>query len=492
MLDAAEAVPHSLSKAAYNRALPRLRERLLNAQFALSRQSRSTLLVLLAGIDGGGRSETANTLNAWMDPRHIRTVAFAKPRCEEREHPSAWRYWRALPARGGIGIFTGAWYAGAFRAVADGDHDEFARTLGDIRDLETMLAHDGVLLLKIWIHLAADEAAARVAELRQQRWRLDPLARTEKDIARYFARREQWNELLRTTSTRAAPWFVVNGADPQYRELAIGKLVLSGLLRAAQPPVPSAPTHARTRKVKSGTASDSPLQSLDMSATLSEQAYDAELREWQHRLAKHARRKRFGKRSLILAFEGADAAGKGGAIRRVTGALDARQYINVPISAPDEEERRYPWLWRFWRHVPATGGITIFDRTWYGRVLVERVEGLCDVDDWHRAYAEIDRFERQLSDAGVIICKFWLQVTKAEQLARFHARAHTPYKRFKITADDWRNRRRWDAYQQAVTDMVQHTSTPDVPWTLVASDDKRHARIEVLKSIVARLDETLG
>jgi polyphosphate:AMP phosphotransferase len=350
-----------------------------------------------------------------------------------------------------------------------------------------------VLLLKVWIHLSEKAARQRIDALRDERWRLDPLARTEKNIARYFDKRDVWEHVLRETSSVAAPWYVVDGADPQYREFAIGKLVLAALRRAVLPPgnVPApaaarAPHAASKVDVRGGS-----LHALDLDHSIPAREYDEALTMWQHRLARHTRRKRFGRHSLILVFEGADAAGKGGAIRRVTGSLDARQFVSVPIAAPTDDERRYPWLWRFWRHVPPRGGITIFDRSWYGRVLVERVEGFCTVADWRRAYAEINQFETQLHEGDAIVCKFWLQVSKAEQLRRFRARALTAFKHFKITPDDWRNRRRWDDYQQAVGEMVERTSTPLAPWTLIGANDKRYARVQVLKTIVERLDQAL-
>ena len=192
-----------------------------------------------------------------------------------------------------------------------------------------------------------------------------------------------------------------------------------------------------------------------------------------------------------MVFEGVDAAGKGGAIRRVTGALDARQYVSIPVAAPTDEERLYPYLWRFWKNVPPLGGITIFDRSWYGRVLVERVEGYCSVSDWMRAYDEINQFEEQLTQGGAIVVKFWLQIGKAEQLRRFRAREHTPFKRFKITAEDWRNRKKWNEYEHAVCDMVDRTSTEIAPWTLVEAEDKYYARIKVLKTINDSLKRSL-
>jgi polyphosphate kinase 2 (PPK2 family) len=194
----------------------------------------------------------------------------------------------------------------------------------------------------------------------------------------------------------------------------------------------------------------------------------------------------------VLVFEGVDAAGKGGAIRRVTAALDARQYVTVPVAAPTDEERAHPYLWRFWRHVPPFGGITIFDRSWYGRVLVERVEGYTTVADWMRAYDEINQFEEQLTEGSAVVVKFWLQISKQEQLRRFRAREKVAFKQFKITPEDWRNRKKWDAYEKAVCDMVDRTSTEIAPWTLVEAEDKKYARVKVLKTIVKRLEAALG
>jgi polyphosphate kinase 2 (PPK2 family) len=230
------------------------------------------------------------------------------------------------------------------------------------------------------------------------------------------------------------------------------------------------------------------IRDLDLSRRLSSRAYPVQLEKWQGELARLSRHKRFAERSLVVAFEGIDAAGKGGAIRRVTGALDARQYVTVPIAAPTDEELAHPYLWRFWRSIPPRGGITLFDRSWYGRVLVERVERLRPPGEWMRAFAEINQFEEQLTQGGVIVVKFWLQISKAEQLRRFRAREHTPFKRFKITSDDWRNRKHWNDYEVAVCDMVDRTSTLLAPWTLVEAEDKLYARIKILKTIVHRIE----
>jgi polyphosphate kinase 2 (PPK2 family) len=204
------------------------------------------------------------------------------------------------------------------------------------------------------------------------------------------------------------------------------------------------------------------------------------------------RNPRFKDRSLVCAFEGADAAGKGGAIRRIAAAMDARQYQVIPVAAPTEEERGQPYLWRFWRHLPRKAHVAIFDRTWYGRVLVERVEGFCSENDWLRAYTEINDFEHELADSGVIVVKFWLQISQAEQLRRFKEREKIEFKRFKITQEDWRNREKWDAYQQSICDMVERTSTGNAPWTLVEANDKNFARVKILRTLCERLERELA
>ncbi|MBS0319944.1 MAG: polyphosphate:AMP phosphotransferase [Proteobacteria bacterium] len=490
MLEIAE-VGRTISERAYKRALPDLREALLAAQFDLAKAARGPLLVLLAGIEGGGRSETANRLTAWMDPRHIRTMAFGPRTPEEDAHPIAWRYWRALPARGTIGLFMNAWYREVARYHGrPNGYARFEYLLDEIRRHETMLAADGFLILKLWFHLSPEAAATRLEELQQDRNRLEPVGRARKAMDAYFARRAVWEELLRQTSTPHAPWHIVEGADPRYRDLATGRLVLDALRAAAAPRARRAAP--RATRVGAASIGITLLDTLDLDARMTDAQYDDALPALQQKLARLTRRKRFRKHALVLVFEGVDAAGKGGAIRRVTGALDARQYQIVPVSAPNEEEKLYPYLWRFWRHVPRKGGITLFDRSWYGRVLVERVEGYCTPADWHRAYGEINQFEENLVAGDIVICKFWLQVSKGEQLARFRSRQKTAFKQFKITADDWRNRKRWADYRAAANDMIERTSSEIAPWTLVAADDKRCARVQVLQTIVDRLDAALG
>ena len=491
MLESAE-LGHRTSKRVYAREEPKLREALLNAQFDLSQSGRGPVLVILSGVEAGGRGETANKLTEWMDPRHIRVVAFGERTPEELAHPPAWRYWNALPARGRVGIFMNAWYheAGLARAQGRIGDDALHAGLESIREQEQMLTDEGLVLVKFWIHLSKAAQKKRLEELDadpRTSWRV-----TSADWEAYklYAKRHDvWEHLLRETSTGFAPWYVVEGADARYRALTVGKILLDAMRSALARK--EAPRHAITPTTPSVVDNVKLIRDLDLTKRLSDKEYDRALEKQQGRLAKFARHKRFPKHSLVLVFEGVDAAGKGGAIRRVTGALDARQYVTIPVAAPSEEEKSHPYLWRFWKNAPRLGGIAIFDRSWYGRVLVERVEGYCSVADWMRAYSEINQFEEQLAEGGAIIVKFWLQISKAEQLRRFRARAHTSFKRFKITSDDWRNRKKWNDYERAVSDMVDRTSTEIAPWTLVEAEDKRFARIKVLSTINDRLKMTL-
>ncbi len=291
---------------------------------------------------------------------------------------------------------------------------------------------------------------------------------------------------------RAASEPFIEGADDRYRSLTAGSILLEAIKRRlAGETAPVMQVAPITSALCTNLDGRDVLSTLDLTQKLAKKTYENELAHWQGRLAELARDERFRKHSLVCVFEGADAAGKGGSIRRLVAALDARDYQIVPIAAPTEEERAQPYLWRFWRHIPRKGRVTIFDRSWYGRVLVERVEGFCSEADWQRAYAEINDFEHELQDAGAVVVKFWLQTSRDEQLKRFKEREIIEFKRFKITEEDWRNRDKWDAYQAAVCDMVERTSTGGAPWTLVEANDKNHARVKILRTVCTRLEAAL-
>ena len=484
MFEAAE-VGHKLSKGEYRKIEPKLRAELLEAQFALSKNGRFPVIILISGVRGAGKGETVNLLNEWMDPRYIHTYAFGNPSDEERERPPMWRYWRVLPPKGRIGILFGSWYTAPIidRVFKRSSRGDLARSIEEIRNFEKMLADDGALLLTFWFHLSKPQQRKRLKAIEsnpETRWRI---TRCDWDFFKGYDRFYRISEeTLRETSTAHAPWIVVEGTDPEYRSVMVGLTLLQFLRKRLDEKKPAG-SKAFSAVVVRPVDDVHVLSRLDLSIAVKKEKYEKELRRLQGELALLTRDKRFSAHNVVLVFEGMDAAGKGGAIRRVTAALDARLYHTIPIAAPTDEERAQPYLWRFWRHIPRKGRFTIYDRSWYGRVLVERIEGFCAEADWMRAYSEINEFEEQLVRNGAIIAKFWLQISKEEQHRRFKERERIRFKQFKITPEDWRNRSRWDDYQTAAVDMIERTSTVQAPWTLVESNDKYWARLKILKAL---------
>lgn len=493
MFESAE-LGHKVDKETWQRRLPVLREALLDAQFDLLDSGHTAVVVLIGGVEGAGKGEVVNLLNEWMDPRYIRTEAFGPLTEEERQRPDMWRYWQALPARGKIGILFGSWYTSPVveRVLGNSSAAELDLRVTRIRHFERMLARENVLLVKLWFHLSKKEQKKRFAKLAKNpetAWRVTD---TERKFLKHYDKFSAVSEqVLRETSTGDAPWVVVDGSDSHYRSLTAGELLLTAIRDRLDKGSTAAPPAPAPLLDQQALDERSVINQLDYSLALPKKQYKDELERWQRELNLLSRDKRFRERNCVCVFEGNDAAGKGGAIRRITRSLDARFYRVIPIAAPSEEERAQPYLWRFWRHLPGHGRFTLFDRSWYGRVLVERVEELCAEHDWMRAYSEINEFEEQLVNHGTIIAKFWLAITPEEQLQRFQAREETGYKRFKITAEDWRNRDRWQDYERAVCDMVDRTSTEYAPWTLTEANDKRHARVKVLRTLCQTLEQNL-
>ena len=491
MFESAE-LGHEVDKETFKKEVPLLRAALLDVQYDVLQKKEFPVVILISGVDGSGKGETINLLYSWMDPRHISTLAFSTPSDEEAARPYMWRYWRALPAKGKVGIFAGSWYSQpiADRIAGVMRRAELDEQLDDINRFEAMLVNEGALVLKFWFHLSKDGQKKRLRALEKDprtAWRVTKESYDR--LKTYDKLQDVAGHVLRVTNTAKAPWIIVEGTDDAYRSLTVGRIVLDAMKCRLQQPlqqVPVAPPiiHPIDRK--------NVLSELDLTQKLGKKDYESQLAKYQSRLSELVRDPRFvGKRSLVLVFEGSDAAGKGGSIRRLGAAMDARQYQIIPIAAPTEEERAQPYLWRFWRHLPRTGRVAIFDRSWYGRVLVERVERFCSEPDWLRAYAEINDFEHQLAQAGTVVVKFWLQISAEEQLRRFKERQDTEFKRFKITDEDWRNREKWDEYVSAVCDMVDRTSTGQAPWTLVEANDKNFARVKVLKTLCERLEDAL-
>jgi polyphosphate:AMP phosphotransferase len=496
MFEAAE-TGHKLSKGEFKGIEAQLRADLLDAQYELSRLGKFPVVILISGVRGAGKGETVNLLNAWMDPRHIHTHAFDNPTDEERDRPPMWRFWRALPPKGRIGMLFGSWYTAPIidRVFKRSRPADLLQSLDEIRRFERMLADDGVLLLKFWFHLSKKRQRERLKALEadpQTRWRV---TQRDWDFFQYYDRFYRISEdAVRQTSLAWAPWTVIDGSDPQYRVTAVARTLLEALrarIAAAGGAANGAPAPALPPLVRPSPGDDL-LSRLDLTQSLPKQAFDTALAKQQQRLALLTRHPKFREHHVVAVFEGMDAAGKGGAIRRITGALDARLCRTIPIAAPSDEERAQPYLWRFWRHLPRRGRFTIYDRSWYGRVLVERVEGFCSEYDWTRAYAEINDFAAQLTEHGTIVLKFWLHLSKEEQLRRFRHREETAYRRHKMNHEDWRNRRQWEAYEVAVGDMLALTHRPHSPWHLVPANNKRFARLDILKLSCRQIDAAVA
>ncbi len=510
-----------IPKEEYKHREPILRQELLEAQQELLQARRFPTIVYFIGVDGAGKSQTVNLLNAWMDPRWLATRAYGQPSDEERDRPELWRFWRDLPPKGQIGLFLSAWYSRplldrVYRHISLAEFDE---CLDRISAFENMLADDGALILKFWMHLSRDAQKRRLKALEK-----DPLTRWQikksswdhwRIYDRFMAASER---VIQRTNSAKAPITIVEGVDPCYRSLTVGTLIRNAVRTHLQEmrlkdklhseletkpfaanvdaeipvPAPANETIATPAAIAAQEPILTVLTRLRMDQQLNKPQYRTELKKYQSRLnLLHSKALEKGI-STLLVFEGWDAAGKGGAIRRVTASLDARNYRVRPFAAPNDEEKSHHYLWRFWRHLSRAGRFTIYDRSWYGRVLVERVEGFATEAEWKRAYAEINAFEAELIGHGLILMKYWLHVTKDEQLSRFKAREQTPYKSWKLTDEDWRNRDKWDLYELAVNDMVQYTSTREAPWTLVEANDKRYARIKVLKTLCHKLEQMLG
>lgn len=496
-----------MSKEQYERVLPPLRDALLSAQFRLQKSKAFSLAMIVTGFPTAGRSEIVNQFLEWLDPKHIRVHALEKRRKEARGWPPMRRYWNTLPARGEIAIYFMGWYEdfilpALFSPKKASKHEP--RVIERIRQLERMLPRDRVRILKLHLTVSKETQRQRIASLRSSkltRWRVTPedrwLAKHHDEVARVT------KLCLTATHTQEAPWRVIDGTDPQRRSFAAGNLLLSELDQGFKALAHAPPKHRWPEsqestamqlgsRSRSGVADAASFPTLPPTGEVDDAEYQIELERLQGRFALLTRRSEFQKHGAVFAFEGMDAAGKGGAIRRLTAALDARQYNVVPVSAPNPEEFAHPYLWRFWRHVPDRGEIAIFDRSWYGRVLVERVRDLTVEADWQRAYDEIKEFELQLAEHRIVVHKFWLAVSKQEQLNRFNARDEDKLKRFKVDPEDWANRRFFGAYATAARQMIQRTHTDYAPWTVIEADDKKYARLKVLRTVCEAIEKALN
>ncbi len=473
-----------------------LRTRLLILQYRLLELSEFPVIIDFAGVEGAGKGATVNMLNTWMDPRYLRTIGYRAPNIDEQGRPPYWRFWRDLPPKGRTGLFLSGRYSQPLvRRVYDNIDDlEFDRHLAEIIRFENALVDDGALILKFWMHLSKDQQEERFKELAAdpaQSYRI-----TEED-RRNHERYEDFvavsEQLIIRTNRGRTPWHIIEGADANHRYIRVGEIIEAELSRHldAWERKKAAKTSSPDSNGFIDTGRTTVLDTLDLSLRVPKKTYRELLKQYQARLGELGREAFTRGLSTALVFEGQDAAGKGGAIRRTVWSLDARMVNVQQFAAPTDEERAHHYLWRFWRKLPDAGEVTVFDRSWYGRVLVERAEGFATEDEWRRAYNEINEFENQIVDHGTLLLKFWLAISKDEQLKRFQEREKSPYKHWKLTDEDWRNREQWDAYAQYAHDMIQYTSTSRSPWVLVEGDNKPHARLKEIKTVIDHLEQKI-
>ena len=529
-------IGQKVSREDFNRVAGKLRMEMLRLQDELKSEDFS-VVVLFAGVAGAGKAEALDLINEWMDPRWLLTRAYGPPSDEERERPDYWRYWRDLPPKGQIGLFVGSWYHQPIQdfVYKRSSKAEFAAALNRVAAFERTIAEDGTLVLKFYMHMDKATQKKRMKALEKdplQSWRIG------KQDWQHFKHNDLFEKAaemaLRHTDCEKARWLLVEGNDARFRALTILTTLRDSILahreaRRARRKVVEAlretakakraaelkkieessdvfekESHAAAKKTKAASKKAAvtvtakgqlkPLTILDglnLSLTISDEAYNKALVEARAELGQLCRQAHFGGKSVLILFEGPDAAGKGGAIRRLTAAMDARDYRVIPVAAPTEEERAHHYLWRFWRYLPRAGRIAIFDRSWYGRVLVERVEGFAQAEDWQRAYSEINEFEQELTGRGILLVKFWVHISKEEQYRRFKEREKISYKAWKLTPEDWRNRAKWDDYALAVHEMVERTSLDHARWTLVEGNDKKYARIKVMRTVCKAVSDHL-
>jgi len=487
---------HKISKTEYIKQVPELRERLLSGQFNLSSGS-PPIIIIVEGVDNSSEGEVINRLAEWLDPHGLDITAFGPKTDDELSRPKFWRYWRTLPPKGRIGILSGSWYTGTLIQHAFGKVDDayFERHMRQVARFERMLAEDGAVIIKFWLHMSQKEQKKHFNKIENTSACRSIISKTDDKVFRHYNRFVVSAErAIRLTDTASAPWHIIGAANSHYRDITIGqqiakqleKVVINSATQTNHHTV-SPPAEQQTKNLNQPTV----LDKVDLSLTLNKKEYREQLNTLQKKLNLLSWEAFHHGISLVLLFEGWDASGKGGAIRRITQAIDIRITQVISVAAPTDEEQAHHYLWRFWRHIPRSGRVIIYDRSWYGRLLVERVEGFASENELLRAPAEINEFEEELCEQDRLIMKFWIHIDKEEQLKRFKERENIPYKQHKITDEDWRNRNRWDDYIQAVNEMVIRTSTNYAPWTLVPGNCKHYARIHILEAICHQLEKKL-
>ena len=451
------------------------------------------VILVFEGMGAAGKGVQINRLIQALDPRGFDVYACDRPTEDEQMRPFLWRYWTKTPAKGRIAVFDRSWYRSVQVDRFDGltPEDKLGDAYQDILSFEKQLCDDGTVIMKFFLYIDKDEQKKRFKKLegsKETSWRVtDEDWNRNKDFGRYLKMNE---EMLEKTDTDYAPWVIIEAVDKDYAALKIASTVMDRLEYELEHSRPEEERTAQGQEAKIRERfKNGVLSGIDLSKSLTEEEYKTRLKKLQKRLAElHSELYRL-RIPVVIGFEGWDAGGKGGAIKRLTSNLDPRGYRVNPTAAPNDIEKVHHYLWRFWNNVPKAGHIAVFDRTWYGRVMVERIEGFCSEAQWRRAYQEINEMESHMANAGAVVLKFWLHIDKDEQERRFRERQANPAKQWKITDEDWRNREKWDQYEEAVNEMLIRTSTTYAPWIVVEGNDKRYARVKVLQTVVDALEK---
>ena len=458
------------------------------------RQLKIPMVIVVEGWQASGKGTIAGELLEGLDPRGYDVHVPARFAEEAELYPGLCRYWTRMPRQGMISLFIGSWYHDLCAAMVKGKRKHQPETAAEqIRLMEQMLLRDGAIIEKFFLDIPAKVQKKRLKELASKKSTKATLTKTDWEQNRQYDRWQQaWQLAIEETRQPGADWHVLNGEDKKACKQAVYETVIAAMEQAI------ARAEAGDRSWDAESLEDHDPISVDAIQELAFYETDRPL-DKEYKLALKAAQKKLHKLQyelsrkgvpLIVAFEGWDAAGKGGVIRRLTDGLDPRGYTVTPIASPTAEEKEHHHLWRFWKALPRKGDISVFDRTWYGRVMVERLEGFCTESQWKRAYEEMNLFEQELSSGGAVICKFWLHISPEEQLKRFNKRmADKPWK---ICDEDWRNREKWDLYEEAVNDMLKKTNTSYAPWTVVEADNKHFARVKVLENIIAAVEKKLA
>ena len=465
----------------------------LSASQMKIKDAKLPVMVIFEGWNAAGKGAVIGRVIRNIDPRFFKVATMDRePSAEEKRYPFLYRYIKEIPEAGKFRFFDTCWMEAVVDGVIDGklSEEDYKKRVRSINIIERQLCDNGYLVVKFFFHISKKEQKKRLENLQSSKdtkWRVD-----KEDLEQnknYDKCLEVFERYLEDTNESRTPWYIIDATDKKAAELQVLRFMNQGIDIALTNQKMNVPILQNTFPMeKIGKLSDISLEDK----VITDEAYKVELDKLQKELKELGHKVYRKKIPVVIAYEGWDAAGKGGNIKRITEALDPRDYLVEPIASPEPHEKARHYLWRFWTRLPKTGHITIFDRTWYGRVMVERLEGFCSENDWQRAYNEINEFEKELSDWGAVIIKFWVQIDKDTQLKRFTDRQNTPEKKWKITDEDWRNREKWDLYETAVDEMISKTSTAFAPWHILESVDKKYARIKALKTVIEEIKKVLN